>query len=261
MRRAALVGVVVGCLLIALPGAALIQDTDIYIIAAGRGGGANQSVWITTLYIYNPNVESTVVQIFPLERNKNNANVQAASISMPAGTVEVLDDVILNTFGKSEWFGAFRIIATKPIAVEAAISNVTPTGLFGHGVPGLPSLFAVNPAYQVSNAQVFSVAQDSTWRTNLFAVAVDPAGASFSLTIYDVNHGVVKTVSGLSLQPYEAKYWSLGDWLDSPLSEGFIDIRVNSGAAHFLGSRVNQGTNDPLTLEPTLLAIRVREAQ
>jgi len=258
MKRQAVAVFVIAAALVAGSASALIQDTDIHIVSAGRGPGASSTTWITTLYIYNPNGDQVTVQIFPFERNKENANAVPSSLTIPPNSEQVLDDVILNVFGKTQWFGAFRLLASKPIAALAAIYNVSPEGLFGHGVPGLPALLSVNPLLDVSKAQIFSVSQNATSRTNIFAVATDSDGAVFNLTVYNKNGVQVGSRSGLTLKPFEAKYWPLSDFVSGSLDEGFVEVVVTSGSVHFLGSRVNQATGDPLTLEPTLLAIRVR---
>lgn len=120
-------------------GAADFRGNDLLIPVAGRTAGANGSIWRTDLTVTN--LSSTGPAMVIITFSGDGEQIFNSRALEPRQTV-VLDDVVLNEFGRSEGIGNIRITSATPGALLAANARIynagSPAGQFGQGVQALP---------------------------------------------------------------------------------------------------------------------------
>ncbi len=238
----AVVSIVIGIGL-AAPVLALQPGTDIIVPAAARGAGFGGSMWVTSLYVFNPGDESVNVVIAWLERNQSNTNPTEITQSVGAGEVLVFDDV-LQYFGIDSGGGAFRVVSPSPVVVNAGIFNRAGGKEFGQGFEGIPVTAAL-PAGQTTEA--IGIASTSEYRTNFFAVNPYDSTTSVTVSLLD-SQGNVEGSKTYSLGPREPILKSVTEIASATVHSGMIRFTAGSGPVIVGTSRVNNGTGDPLTL-------------
>lgn len=250
MQRLTVV-LVAGALTVAGAALALNPGSEVFVASAGRGAGAGDSMWVTDLYILNPNEGAVTVALYPLDRNANNAAVAPVILDVSPEASLVLPDVVLHTLGLETWFGAFRLESVAPIVVNTRIYNLSAAGTFGQGFAGVPA-DAVPDDSGFTTTHILGIGQNESFRTNVVAVEADGPGGSteLELRLLDRWGSEVATESGLSLRPWEARSWSVSSLFGAEIDDGILEVRVVDGAALVFASKVDEGTGDPTTLEP-----------
>ena len=231
-------------ILAAAPAVALHPGTEIVVPAAGRGNGAGGSLWITSLYVLNPNADAVDVSFGWLVRDRPNPNPQTVVRTIPAGEAMILDDAILELFGMQSGGGAFLVTAPEPIVVNAGIFNRAGGEEFGQGFEGMPTTVAISEG-QITHS--IGIADNAEYRTNFFVADVSGEGSLVSVEVVDAS-GAVLGGASYQLGAYEPILKGVGDLVSSGVDAGMIRFTVDSGKAFVGASRVNEGTGDPLTL-------------
>lgn len=244
--------------LTAMPALALNPGFEHFIISAGRGPGAEGSMWATDLYAFNPNDFTVTVDIYWLFRDQDNATADPVTVEIPAGTSVIVKDIVLNVFGQEEAYGGFRIVGREGIiAGSAYIYDMT--GPYGQSFDAIPvegGVFAAASAARGSTlnvTQIFGIENNDMFRTNFVGVGADPMGTVFNLRVYDADATEVLAVDGVELGPWMPKLWSLSSLGLEDLDGGYISIEVTEGGGMFAASKVANETNDPHTLEQWVL--------
>jgi len=80
---------------------AVNPGTEIMVPAAGRGPGAGGSLWVTALYVHNPNSTELEVSFSWLLRDHVNTNPQTVTRMIDGDSSLVLDDAIMDLFNMS----------------------------------------------------------------------------------------------------------------------------------------------------------------
>jgi hypothetical protein len=141
-----------------------------------------------------------------------------------------------------------------PVIAASEIMNQTANGMFGQGFEGVPgsvaitasgSEFALNDSRQTVIA---GVEQSGSFRSNLFAVGVDPAGSVVDLEVLNDRGGVIDRSLGIELGAWEP-WFSRLESLTGSEEAAAVRARIVSGAAILVGSKIQRTTGDPMTLE------------
>lgn len=254
MRNSALIAALALSTMIAVPGLALNPGFEHFVPSAGRGAGAENSMWATDLYAFNPNDFDVTVDIYWLVRDQNNASAEPVTVTIPARRALIVKDVIKNVFGQDEAYGGFRIVGREGIiAGKAYIYDMN--GPYGQAFEATPiegGVFEQNASKRASAlnvTQIFGLENNENFRTNFLGVGVDPAGTTFNLRVYDEMGMEVLAVDDIAIGPWEPKLWPLSSLGLEGLNGGYISVTVTSGGAIFGASKVANQTNDPHTLE------------
>lgn len=240
------------------PALALNPGTEHFIASAGRGPGANGSMWATDLYAFNPNSFDLTVDIYWLFRDQNNAATTPVTVTLPAGRSVIVKDIVKSVFGQDQAYGGFRIVGREGlVAGSAYIYDMT--GPYGQGFEAIPiegGVYAAGSSVRASNlnvTQIFGIEENADFRTNFVGVGADPNGTTFDLRVFNDSGAEVLAVDGVTLGPWEPKLWSLASLGLSNLAGGTIQVTVTSGGGMFAASKVANATNDPHTLEQWVL--------
>ena len=131
------------------PALAGFAGTDLFIPFVGRGPGAYPSNWFTTLWVYNPNGAAVSVDIYFLERNKNNFSTPppVITVSIAAGETKIYENIVETTFGKQA-YGALRITSTENVVATSRTYSKETAGSpldqsFGQDFAAVPASFAI----------------------------------------------------------------------------------------------------------------------
>lgn len=226
---------------------ALNPGTELVVPAAARGGGAGGSFWVTDLYLYNPGTGSVDADLYWLPRDTDNSGATPVRYTVPPGESVALPDAIQNVFGLASGAGAIRIVATggELVASSRILNTADPSGTYGQGFEAVPTSAALAPG---GVTDVVGLAQGGGFRSNLFAVNVGSTPAAFTLSVRTAGGAEVAATS-VSLPPYAAWYRSLPALGVATLQDGTAHVEVTSGAVVVVGSRIDDGSGDPTTLE------------
>ncbi len=254
MRSSRLAAVLVLCGVASLAGAAELA-TELVIPAAARGPGAGGSVWRMDLLVTNPSDETMTVQLQWLERGVANPVPLTRTLTLLGGATAVLEDVVLERFGLQEGAGAVRVVAPRPVAATSRIYNLLGGTTFGQGFDALAAGRAVAAGRTVT---VAGLRQGADARSNLFVVA-GARGAELGVVARQPFGTVIGTESLLA-EPWEAVYLPLTEVVGGTPGNVVADVEIRDGSAWVVGSRIDAGSGDPLTLSATSAEVGQLEA-
>ncbi len=232
-------------LLIAASTALAIAPSDDLLIA----GAARTNKWHADLYINNAGLTTVSVDVLWLERDQANPNPTSQSFSIGPDDTLILEDVLKNNFGFNSAAGAFRITTTGGEVTANLIVftgfNDPVGGTYGSGFEAIPASAATGAG---ESTTVMGLASDSSFYTNIFATA-GANGVTMDLDLLDPNGNVLDTAQVI-LEAYEPWLSFRTDlWNVSNYENGTLLARVSAGSAAILGSKTDEASGDPTTLE------------
>ncbi len=183
-----------------------------------------------------------------LVRDQANPNPESRPFTIGPDETLILDDVIFNDFGKQVAEGAFHITATggevtANLLVFAGFDD--PDGTFGSGFEAIPASAATGAG---ESTTLMGLVSTSAFYTNLFALA-GADGVTMDLDLLDPAGNVDATAS-ITLEAYEPWLSPRTDlWNVSTYENGTLLARVSAGSAVILGSKIDENSLDPTTLE------------
>jgi len=231
--------------LLAVPAMALNPGAELFVPAAARGAGAGGSVWMTDLYLFNPGSVSVSADVYWLPRDTDNTGATPVTFAVGAGQTLVLEDVILGTFGLESGAGAFRIVSTGELVANSRIYNAAGSATFGQGFEGVPTSAALTAG---GSTDIVGLTANGAFRSNFFAVNTGSGTASLTVTLRDPSGNELGSRS-YDLPPYAAFYRSVTDLGAGTFDAGTLHAEVTQGAAIVVGSKIDEASGDPTTLE------------
>jgi hypothetical protein len=236
--------VCLGLLLAASSALAIAPGADLLI-----AGAARTNKWHSDLYINNAGATTVGVTVYWLERDQPNPNPTSRSFNIGPDDTLILDDVLLKNFGMSNAAGAFRITVTGGEVTANLIVftgfNDPVGGTYGSGFEAIPASSATRAG---GSTTVMGLASNSSFYTNIFALA-GADGVTMDLSLLAPNGNVLDTAT-VSLGAYEpwlsfkTDLWNVGSY-----NNGTALATVSSGSAVILGSKTDNASGDPTTLE------------
>jgi Family of unknown function (DUF5719) len=242
MKR--LIGLIAVGALVAAPALAIHPGTELFVSAASRGPGVGTSVWVTDLYLYNPNNTAANVTIYWLVRGQANTSPISTALTVGAGQTAVLEDIIKSRFGLDTGNGAFRLTSDVPVMANAAIINKAGGTEFGQGFEAIP-VGASIPAG--STTDVVALKSNADYRTNYIIMDTSGSGSQATASVVDPS-GVELAHKTYTLGAYEPVLESMTSFGAPAFQDGTLVVSVTSGAVITAASRINQNSGDPLTL-------------
>ncbi len=235
--------VCLGFLLAASSALAIAPGTDLLI-----AGAARTNKWHSDLYINNAGTTTVGVTVYWLERDQPNPNPTSRSFNIGPDDTLILDDVMLKNFGMNNAAGAFHITATGEVTANLIVFtgfNDPVGGTYGSGFEAIPAPSATRAG---GSTTVMGLASNSSFYTNIFALA-GADGVTMDLDLLDPNGNVLDTAT-ITLEGYEPWLSFKTDlWDVSTYDNGTLLATVTSGSAVILGSKTDNASGDPTTLE------------
>jgi hypothetical protein len=234
--------------------------TDLVIPVVARTPGVAGTQWVTDLVLANPGgQDAEVTLVLDASGQDNTVPAATATVTVPAGGVLELERLLLDTFGLDPASGTLEILADRPVAAWARISNLGGGGTFGQTVPAVPAGWAlggdVPPGADPASQTAFfaGLREDDAWRSNLGAVNLSSTGLELEIEARTAS-GPAGTPVTLSLPPHS--HLQLNRVLEAlGVPSGTRGITVSVGLApgssgRFLtyASRVDNTTGDAVFL-------------
>ncbi|HNX48971.1 MAG TPA: hypothetical protein PLS53_02220 [Thermoanaerobaculaceae bacterium] len=246
---------------------ALGPGTDLFVPAVAHATGASvagvQALWRSDIWIFNPSTrDNAAVDVFLLVRDQANPSPASRVVTVQPGETRFLHDVVLETFGSNNVAGALRLTSNVPVVVSGVTydANVTVankgTGASGQSFAAIPADFAIGAR---GHTDLVGLDQDGAgvsgaWRSNL--ALVETTGNPVNLQIERID-GLGNALATLvsHLEGFEAKQINniLTAVAPGTGTNQRIRVRVTFGAGRVVvaGSRVNNASGDPSTIEMT----------
>jgi len=231
----------------------LVISPAVFAISPGNdlliAGAARTNRWHSDLYINNAGATTVTVEVFWLERDQANPNPDSRTFSIGPGETLILDDVLKNNFGMNNAAGAFRITVdggevTANLIVFTGFNDPV-GGTFGSGFEAIPAYAA--PVAGESTT-IMGLVSNSSFYTNIFALA-GANGVSMELDLLDPDGDLLDTAN-ITLEAYEPWLSFRTDlWSVSTFDNGTLVARITAGSAVILGSKTDENSTDPATLE------------
>jgi hypothetical protein len=208
---------------------------DVVVNGVARLNGRNDTFFRTDARFYNQTPEDATLTVRFHAAGASNPNPQSATVSVPAGriieVVDVLGSILNAPVGSG---GAARFTADQPVAILCRTSNVDPQGVqpgtFGaqqHPVPLASFLSSAD-----AGAVVTAIRQDASFRTNVGFTA-GPDGATYVMTLKDAQ--------GLSIASAVGSLGAFG-WTQASVADLFPGTAVPADATLLVA--VASGTVD-----------------
>jgi len=244
---------------------ATVPGMDLYVPAVGHGLGAVsggvQAWWRGDVWIFNPSTtQPATVDIFLLLRNQGNPNPAVRRITVNARETRYLPDIVFNTFGLDNTFGALRIVSSIPVVVSGRSydANVTVVGKgqgsAGQFFSGVPAALAIGlgDATDVIGLDQDGVQTSGTWRSNL--AFVETTGNSVDLTISRIDSNGTQLGSiGYHLEGRQVSQinYVITSIVNTTGTNQRIRVAVTGGTGRVIAnaSRLDNRTGDPATIE------------
>lgn len=252
------------CLVVALmmtgtaPAWASFAGTDVYLPSVGRGPGAMQSDWFTTVWIHNTTPQDAQLQVRLLERGASNPSPAVHNDVIPGGETVMIPNVIETLFGLPNRFGALRITSDRKLVVNSRIYSVPAGGdesdSTGQFFSAVPAAFAIELGETTKLLGVFQTEPQasSPFRYNFGFVESAGGNATVEVRAYDgINPGIVVASRQYTVGPYGAQQHNVADLglVDGANLHLEVEVISGGGAVIPFGSALANSSNDPSTFE------------
>ena len=246
--------VLTGSLLLAEAAWAGFAGTDVFLPSVGRRPGAAGSQWYTKMWVHNPNATATNVQIYLLERDKDNSAAVPYNTTIAASDTQVFENAVWTLFAK-EVFGALRVCSNQRLLVSSRIYSQTgeEKDSVGQFFAGVPASFAIGRGQRTELLGTYQTlpTTDSDYRYNFGWVEAGGGNATVRLHVKDAT-GAEITTRDYVVRPFEQKQYQLMvEFPGLSTDNARLQIEVLSGTGKIVafGSGVANRSNDPSTFE------------
>jgi hypothetical protein len=250
------------------------MDDELWILTAGRGAGAGGSFWATDLLLMAPGDEALDVELTFLSTTAHNRDAEPVTVRLEGGAMLLLPDVVRNTFGLENGFGAIHIEVADDeaedqeqgedagdlldeeteLVAHARVYSTSAAGNVGLGLAGVGADAAI-AADDGSAALLVGVGNGAESRSNWFGVNLtevddEPATATARAELFD-DAGDLIASKEYAFAPAGVLLVPVSD-LAPAVEEGTLRFSMLEGEALFGASRVDNHTNDAAALQATL---------
>jgi len=154
--------------------------------------GGSVGAFRTDMRIFNPSTQPIQIQAYLLPiGNVDNSGVQPKTITVPARSMAVYDDVVSSLFGASG-LGGIRLTASSNfIATQRVYSTAADGSTNGQFVAGVDETAAMKNGVVIQMKSNGSQGQARTFRTNIGVVNPTTSAANVTWRVYDKNNNLV----------------------------------------------------------------------
>lgn len=238
----------------------VVPSRSAFLPAVGHGpGGCFGGVcteWRSDVWIFNSSSTTANVEVFLLSRDNENVDPPRRSLTIAPNETRELEDVVGSVFGLDNAFGALEIMSNVEVVMTGRIfdANVVTnrgTGTAGQFFAGIPANVAIGGDQWVD---LIGLAQDEgdTWRTNIGFLETTGNAATIEIQRLD-GMGNVLGATALGLRPREPKQFSITNVGGPAGINQRVRVRIAAGSGRVVafGSRLDNRTGDPSTIEMT----------
>ncbi|MEN8164526.1 MAG: hypothetical protein ABFS37_10390, partial [Acidobacteriota bacterium] len=182
---------------------------DLVIPVVGRGPGAAGTEWVTSVEIFNTGVREAQVALYFNQSGLDNTTPSASAQALiPARSVLVVEDLLLETFETEAAIGSVDLIASENIIAHSYITNTgSAVGTFGQKVPAVPANWGLGddeaPGLEPNAdiAYLFALVENDVFRTNVGICNVSGVVLEVDLSAFDGTSPVGNPIR-LTLPPF-----------------------------------------------------------
>jgi len=157
---------------------------ELFIPGIGSSTGIAGRRYETSLWIVNPGVQPASVRIAFLSDEQANLSPREIVSVLKGGETVVYDPVDLRRFANQQGSGAFRLIATRPIAAVARVWSLLPAEGSSRGlsstIDAIPAMSAVRNG---DTAILPGITVDPSYRYKLYIVETTGDGLDFVISL------------------------------------------------------------------------------
>jgi hypothetical protein len=220
------------------------QMTTLFIPAVISSPGAENSLWRTDVWIYNPAQESLTITAAYLAGA--GAPVEVTIPIGPKGQIEISN--IVGWFGASG-LGALRLTAPSTFAAVSRTFNTPPdattAGTFGF------SIAAMDKAMSLGQAVLPGIAHGSASRTNIGMMNPHEYPIAVRARLHSAGGALVGDASR-TIDPLRVQQPSVADLFGSiQLAEGYVVLSSEDGSFFSYASVVDNKSGDPTLVLPS----------
>ena len=220
---------------------------DRYVVPGMAYLQSGSALWVTDLRIFNSGEAATPAQLtfFPMG---NPAGAITREVTLNAGEIEVLDNVLATLFGQTNGAGGSILITTPAetaLTATARTYNQTSTGTYGQYIPGVT--VAESIGIEDRALQILQVEQSTRFRTNIGVNETSGRPVTVELSLITPD-SLVTPVVPIALAANEYRQIGLVDFgLTGSVYNGRVTVKVISGEGKVTayGSAIDQITQDP----------------
>ena len=222
------------------------------LASSARKGGRNGSFFTTDVTLSNDGSLDASVSVKFLGHDHDGRSGLERSVSLPAGSTVVLEDVLGSFFGVNDDFGALRVASNVPsLSVHSRTGTPSGAGSFGQELRGTERNELVTPDRSRS---ISGVRADTRFRTNLVVANATEKEIDVDVEVISPDgHSLGKSrVHLLSLEMHQIDN-APGDISGQNSLTGArlaLSTPTPGGAFAAFASMIDNQTNDPSTLLP-----------
>ena len=232
---------------------AMLQDTgwitetslSYWVATAANVTGENDSLWRTTLSLYNRSQAPASIE---LVYRRSGGQTATRALSLPGGHQRIIDDVV--TFVGSTRAGSLEVVSDQPLLVGSRTYNLSESGTFGQFLDGVRT---ANGAAQGDSVFLTMLEQSADFRSNIGFTNTGQDEARVSVVLLD-DQGVEVTSYSMTIDPGVNRqdnqpYLERGGRNDIRGGTAIVTVTSGSGVLVY-GSVIDQLTGDATTIPP-----------
>jgi len=223
----------------------------LYLIpAAAHVAGLEGTNWVSDIVIHNPTGGAAAVTAYFLERGQDNSASTGVRVTVGAQQSVKLEDVVEDTFGRTETSGAVLLGSDRELVVTSRTYNDAETGTYGQHVPGIPAAEAVGPGEEV---RLIQLTANDRYRTNVGFASLTAEFTTIDVELFGSDGHSVGSGSW-TLAPYG--YNQVTDIVDAvggaPVDDAYAIVGSSTPGARYLtyASVIDNRTGDPVLVLP-----------
>ncbi len=232
-----------------------LSESGWLLPSSARVSGQGNAFWSTRLALFNQSKSETAVVMKFLGNNIDGRDGIEKNVILPAGESLVYDDVLGELFGLASGWGAIAASSSNPgLYMTGQTSTPGNGGTFGQSVPATATQDLITCA---TPGSIAAIREDANFRTNLILANATDLSLIVEATLFD-NGGHSLGARQYTLHPRGMtqlnRVVAQEFGIDSGLDGGRLSLKILTagGAISAYASTIDNVTNDPRTLLPTL---------
>ncbi len=220
---------------------------DRYVVPGMAYINTGSAFWVSDLRIFNAGNSSTPVRLMFVPQG-NPGGALTRDVTIEAGEIEVLNNVVGDLFAQSNGAGGSIIITTPnetALTATARTYNQTATGTYGQYIAGVTAAESIGKDDRA--LQILQLEQSTRIRTNVGVAETTGRGATVEISLITPDSLVTQVVT-IGLAPNEFRQIGLVDFRpDTAVYNGRVTVKVINGDGRVTayGSAIDQITQDP----------------
>ena len=244
-----------------------MMSTEVLAPGAGRGAGANGSLWRTDLWIKGVPGSTVSLEFHPIDATSDAATA-TAQVSLTAATV-YLPDVLKNTFNLEQGFGNILFRSTQGVSATVRVYTTNGVGSYGAAFMAMPTSMAMRGSGGMMDGddlyQMYVLGLQPQPRARVNVMVTNSGNTAINGTVEILDADGFVPSGGTGSLPFSIRAFSshqFGDVLSgytSRFGDGSgMQLRVrlangSTGMVMVLASVVDNVTNDTYTVMGSMM--------